>query len=72
MERGWNTRWRWPIDQIEDPKALEREIERAIASIVGGTVSKSEQCDAVGCGRLQPKPQPFCGRPQNPDGAGAV
>jgi hypothetical protein len=35
------------------------------------TVSKSEQRAAVGCGRLQWKPQPFCGFPQDPDGLSA-
>ena len=34
-------------------------------------VSKSEQRTAVGCGRLQGKPQPRCGFPQYPDGLSA-
>jgi hypothetical protein len=34
-------------------------------------VSKSEQRAAVGCGRLQRKPQPIGGFPQDPDGLSA-
>ena len=34
-------------------------------------MSKSEQRAAVGCGRLQRKPQPIGGFPQDPDGLSA-